>query len=784
MSEKEIMALLEGAYAQTPTLAGFYRKYDDLRKQFENLLAKRGAEPVDFGVTLQKMFPMARIIDDYQREGFEDGQSFRAVRILPRLLTNTREVKRNLLSAIYALLPVNAEGWKLLSGIDEKADKTLCDGLGFDSPQKAATALLGNECEFRLDSAVGEVGVLVRFKKKDPYSPNFVRHRMMPTRSLTMEEFRTKAIDAYKYLKAEKQSAWINFARFGSQLWKWGADTNGFSNLKNAIDAIPGEPFEFEERDTPNGGRALWLKLRDDYDAYSVKATQGSDLMARIIVAFCRSTKDGNGWRSLSEVGAKLNRQEVFNAGYKTLKEAVQDICGDMFEYRVGEAVKHESPFMLRLAKTDGSAEEQPMDKARLRAMILTAFENASTDIDGWKLLTHIGDQIDKESYLSLGYTQLSQAVADLLGGALEMDLGRVRLASTGRNDRFANRYRQNYGYATYTYRRPEGMETRVKELWDYAFFPDADGRPGWNTVINDLADKALEERWYYKEGDKGNNPILQNYVLFTFKRLQHEDIKERERAFRDGRKPNLKIHEEENFAVWNTGLLDKLYEPIYAFFRRRTAKDSHREQPWEFIAFDKYAYKYHNIISRENLPGRAEYFTDPSRLIYDCKAGKPELNEEHILFGNVKRLPLAFIKREAPSSFVFDEHIKEKSREEQDEYYRGMVEAMSDNPNWLRELKTRLSNEVERAVTQVAWNYRTAIPVYDTCRQQLSLLLPLALGDGNTVDTALVVMRQKYKGHYEGKTIFTLDMAYNNARLISRLDPGWLVTGLPTAND
>jgi hypothetical protein len=34
MNEKEIRALLEGAYAQTPTLPGFFVKYDEFRSRF------------------------------------------------------------------------------------------------------------------------------------------------------------------------------------------------------------------------------------------------------------------------------------------------------------------------------------------------------------------------------------------------------------------------------------------------------------------------------------------------------------------------------------------------------------------------------------------------------------------------------------------------------------------------------------------------------------------------------------------------------------------------------
>lgn len=39
MNSKEIRALLEGAYAQTPTLPGFWVKYDDFRNRFNELVS-------------------------------------------------------------------------------------------------------------------------------------------------------------------------------------------------------------------------------------------------------------------------------------------------------------------------------------------------------------------------------------------------------------------------------------------------------------------------------------------------------------------------------------------------------------------------------------------------------------------------------------------------------------------------------------------------------------------------------------------------------------------------
>ena len=59
-----------------------------------------------------------------------------------------------------------------------------------------------------------------------------------------------------------------------------------------------------------------------------------------------------------------------------------------------------------------------------------------------------------------------------------------------------------------------------------------------------------------------------------------------------------------------------------------------------------------------------------------------------------------------------------------------------------------------------------------------MSLLLPLDLTDDEKPDVALVVELVE-SGAYLGQTILTMNMAYNNARLISRPDSDWLNTSI-----
>lgn len=74
----------------------------------------------------------------------------------------------------------------------------------------------------------------------------------------------------------------------------------------------------------------------------------------------------------------------------------------------------------------------------------------------------------------------------------------------------------------------------------------------------------------------------------------------------------------------------------------------------------------------------------------------------------------------------------------------------------------------------KVSANYKIAVPQY--FNGKIQLLLPLCLKDGKTPDLALVVTKNDKGNFYQGHTCLTMDMAYNNARLIARSESNWLV--------
>ena len=73
----------------------------------------------------------------------------------------------------------------------------------------------------------------------------------------------------------------------------------------------------------------------------------------------------------------------------------------------------------------------------------------------------------------------------------------------------------------------------------------------------------------------------------------------------------------------------------------------------------------------------------------------------------------------------------------------------------------------------KVSANYKLAIPQYYDGKIQLLLLLCLMSDD--IPDVTLTVTKKN--NCYQGHTCLTLDMAYNNARLIAKPESSWLKT-------
>lgn len=315
---------------------------------------------------------------------------------------------------------------------------------------------------------------------------------------------------------------------------------------------------------------------------------------------------------------------------------------------------------------------------------------------------------------------------------------------------------------------RDEKFPSKDSWLFQWASIP--------NSKIKELAELALEERWYYGETltqEYENFPILKNYLAYTFKRLCFEQ------------KILIKSDSSRNeeYAAFNTGLVDKKYEYIYALFKQNTQYPTPYWYLLDFVVAGEDIGK--TLVKVFNpLPERANYFENKiQNMLYDTSTGDLSCDYIHIITERTDRLPTDFLKENCSVEFlcvdgvsvddVCHKPIKDESRKA---YYTLLGEKIKDNSRMLNRLKNRIEDAVELALKRVEWNYKTAIPMYFPTRNSGSLLLPLSLVDEDRVDLALVVERQ-VSGAYQGQTILPLNLAYSNSRLVTRPDSDWLKT-------
>lgn len=247
---------------------------------------------------------------------------------------------------------------------------------------------------------------------------------------------------------------------------------------------------------------------------------------------------------------------------------------------------------------------------------------------------------------------------------------------------------------------------------------------------LRSLATNELPpEKWSY--AGKNDFGILKSYLYFTFEKL----MQERESA--DDADKQQFIYMDDNVACFNTGLFDKTWQPIF-FYCVKNPNIGY--QQWKFISFyNSYTIKYSDVpLSVIANLHRANYFQDPSALIFDVNLDiVPQW--DHILYDeeNFERIP---------------EQLRNNGRD----FCQNVI-----------------SGAIEGVKKRIEANYKTIVP--QMYKGNIQLLAPLYLTNNNTPDLALVLSLSEDRTVYFGHTCLTIEMAYNNARLIARPDSYWL---------
>lgn len=260
-----------------------------------------------------------------------------------------------------------------------------------------------------------------------------------------------------------------------------------------------------------------------------------------------------------------------------------------------------------------------------------------------------------------------------------------------------------------------------------FAHFP-YNGQAGetWEKPFETLAHLAKKENWNFQRSEFINQyakqafPILTNYLNYTFLRLQDED--------------KIVYSSECDKACFNTGLQTQRGKDIFAtFFRNKKAED--KNQPdWVFYCFcDSYSDRLEPF---HPLPDLANYITNVEDLVFNTSY-TIEPNLDHFLKHNEARLP----------------------------------EVLQGN---IRMAENVIKGSIESLQALIRRNYKIAIPHW--YENKIQLLLPLVLtNDEGVADLALVVDRDDKRKIYRGTTILTMDMAYVDARLITKPADEWL---------
>lgn len=251
--------------------------------------------------------------------------------------------------------------------------------------------------------------------------------------------------------------------------------------------------------------------------------------------------------------------------------------------------------------------------------------------------------------------------------------------------------------------------ENMADILYDYMYWGD------YNARIKELANKAIPEKWSFD--NKDDYFILKNYLKYTFINLQNEG----------------KIIETDTYCVFDTGLFSNFYVPIYAY-GELNKNTSDNVSKWFFKGFkDKYELGALDVI--EKFPERADYFSDPSRLVFNWHLDI-NINYKHILddLNTLQRLP----------------------------------DSMKNNDMSLETLEGVVNTAIKRVIA----NYKLAVPHY--YNNKIQLMIPLYFGKSDTPDVALVLDRMK-GNYYQAATCLSIDMAYMDARIIAKPESNWL---------
>jgi len=187
---------------------------------------------------------------------------------------------------------------------------------------------------------------------------------------------------------------------------------------------------------------------------------------------------------------------------------------------------------------------------------------------------------------------------------------------------------------------------------------------------------------------------------------------------------------------VFNTGLLNKYFKEIYIICDYDPATQGvpiYRNPSICLEGDNRFARNF------DKKPPRVAFFKDISEIIFDSGLGV-DTNDGHIVRDNIDRIPQKYQELYTES-----------------------------------QLYMLFQSAVNFAARLAERNYKLIVPQYWPKTNSIQFLMPIYLSGefAGRPDFALVL--EKRPTCYQGTTILTLDMAYQNARLVAKPDDFWL---------
>lgn len=271
------------------------------------------------------------------------------------------------------------------------------------------------------------------------------------------------------------------------------------------------------------------------------------------------------------------------------------------------------------------------------------------------------------------------------------------------------------------------------------------------NELLGKLAEEALYENWTFTNyQSKVNHPILKNYLENTYFQLVHQG--------------KLYINNKEEKMLFNTGLIDSAFNELFLVcdIVPNSAKDSLFKQEFRSPEVYKTSNRVFRNYSRNAPLPVATFYENPGDLLFNWeiaqKPGGINIADEHIFRDNLSRINNGL--RDPVIRFNFD------------------------SPSDIARCRQMFEGALKASLELSKRNYKFVAPQFWPATGKIQFLMPIYLEgvqeikSGNSREVlppTVALSMELVHGQYIGTTILTLDMAYQNARLIARPDGFWL---------